>query len=131
MNDQVEHVVLAEPEPEVTWPGKRTEDTPRDKIYLQGQWRHLKFTLPVLQEFERLTGVNAVNGQVLKNGTPNAKVVPAMLWAGMITDEPELKLEQVTKWLEPWQFNEAWECCLAAYLFSLENPHEKKAKTKK
>lgn len=102
------------------------QETPPNKFMFDGSWRELKYDFETLAKFEELTGINAMNGAILKRGTASAKIIPIMLWCGMIINEPEIQLQHVIKKLKPYEAIKAWEACIAGYLMALEDPAEKK-----
>lgn len=53
------------------------------------------FSLYAFCELERLTGVNALEGQTWDR--LNATILSTLLWAGLITHKPDLTIEELRK----------------------------------
>lgn len=83
-------------------PKEKSQATPRPgapggRIVLGGKERTLRFDFNALAELERETGINALDGSVWTN--PSVTITRALLWAGMLHEEPELTIREVGSWL--------------------------------
>ncbi len=83
------------------------------KIKLGGKERELVFTLNALDEYEELTGRNALMENIFKN--ISAKETKALLFSALKQDDPEITIQDVGKMVSVSNFEEVLTALAKAY----------------
>ena len=80
--------------------------TPEIKVQLNGKEFTLSFPIPAIWAAEDATGIGIMNGEIFlklpkMNARERSEMIVKIGWAGLITNHPELTLEQLGKMLYP------------------------------
>ena len=77
-------------------------------IEVGGKKRRLRFSFLEVARFERLTGLGfwKALGLLHDNETLKASDFSALLWAGLLVDDPDLTVDEVSSWLSLRVFNQ-------------------------
>lgn len=70
--------------------------TPQVEIFLGGKLRTLSCTMYVLLQYQKETGENPFQ---INSSELSPKQMVAFLWAAVQQDEPDITLEEVSKWM--------------------------------
>lgn len=91
------------------------------KIKLGGKERSLVFTLNALDEYEELTGRNALQENIFQN--ISAKETKALLYAVIKQDDPDITIDDIGKMVSVSNFEEVLTALAKAY--NVDTPDSK------
>jgi hypothetical protein len=71
------------------------------KVKLGGKQRTIRYTAPSLNKLEAERGGEALTRTLYRAGQISMGAISALLWAGLLHEEPDLTVDQAVELIEP------------------------------
>ena len=104
---------------------KAKKANPELKIVVGGKERTLKYNLYSFCRLDEECGVNILNGDFMSAIRPRGLI--GLLWAGLITDDPELTLDDLARDVDMNELMRLPDLVNAALLNSMPDEEKKRA----